>query len=66
MLEEAWIFPDGESNRLENLMLCGVYAIAALAFFFSMTAVHPKKPRARSASGRGPAPAVILRVSVRS
>jgi Ca2+:H+ antiporter len=26
---------DGESNWLEGAMLCGVYAIAALAFFFS-------------------------------
>ena len=26
---------DGKSNWLEGAILCGVYAIAALAFFFS-------------------------------
>jgi len=26
---------DGKSNWLEGAMLCGVYVIAALAFFFS-------------------------------
>jgi Ca2+:H+ antiporter len=26
---------DGRSNWLEGAMLCGVYVIAALAFFFS-------------------------------
>jgi Ca2+:H+ antiporter len=31
----AFIALDGESNWLEGAMLCGVYAIAALAFFFS-------------------------------
>ncbi len=31
----AFISLDGESNWLEGAMLCGVYAIAALAFFFS-------------------------------
>ncbi len=29
----AFIALDGESNRLEGAMLCGVYVIAALAFF---------------------------------
>lgn len=31
----AFVALDGESNWLEGAMLCGVYAIAALAFFFS-------------------------------
>ncbi len=31
----AFIALDGESNWLEGAMLCGVYTIAALAFFFS-------------------------------
>ncbi len=31
----AFIALDGESNWLEGAMLCGVYVIAALAFFFS-------------------------------
>src|SRR5919112_1454857 len=31
----AFISLDGESNWLEGAMLCGVYVIAALAFFFS-------------------------------
>lgn len=31
----GFIALDGESNWLEGAMLCGVYAIAALAFFFS-------------------------------
>jgi Ca2+:H+ antiporter len=31
----AFIALDGESNWLEGAMLCGVYIIAALAFFFS-------------------------------
>src|SRR3712207_1181526 len=31
----AFISLDGESNWLEGAMLCGVYAIPALAFFFS-------------------------------
>ena len=31
----AFIALDGESNWLEGAMLCGVYLIAALAFFFS-------------------------------
>lgn len=31
----AFIALDGESNWLEGAMLCGVYSIAALAFFFS-------------------------------
>ena len=31
----AFISLDGESNCLEGAMLCGVYVIAALAFFFS-------------------------------
>jgi Ca2+:H+ antiporter len=30
----AFIALDGESNWLEGAMLCGVYFIAALAFFF--------------------------------
>ena len=31
----AFIALDGESNWLEGAMLCGVYVIAALTFFFS-------------------------------
>lgn len=31
----AFVALDGESNWLEGAMLCGVYTIAALAFFFS-------------------------------
>jgi Ca2+:H+ antiporter len=31
----AFVALDGESNWLEGAMLCGVYVIAALAFFFS-------------------------------
>ncbi len=31
----SFVALDGESNWLEGAMLCGVYAIAALAFFFS-------------------------------
>ena len=31
----AFVVLDGESNWLEEAMLCGVYVIAALAFFFS-------------------------------
>jgi Ca2+:H+ antiporter len=31
----AFIALDGESNWLEGAMLCGVYIIAALAFFFA-------------------------------
>jgi Ca2+/H+ antiporter len=29
----AYIALDGESNRLEGAMLCGVHVFAALAFF---------------------------------
>ena len=35
VLITATIALDGRSNWLEGAMLCGVYAIAALAFFFS-------------------------------
>ncbi len=35
VIVSAFISLDGESNWLEGAMLCGVYVIAALAFFFS-------------------------------
>jgi Ca2+:H+ antiporter len=31
----GFVASDGKSNWLEGAMLCGVYVIAALAFFFS-------------------------------
>ena len=35
VIVSAFVALDGRSNWLEGAMLCGVYVIAALAFFFS-------------------------------
>jgi Ca2+:H+ antiporter len=35
VLVTGFIALDGKSNWLEGAMLCGVYVISALAFFFS-------------------------------